>query len=155
MNAKYFQPTTMWWVDLSIILPTPLFFYQKWTNNFYLQLSNNTHYYYYLITLNHINTFFYYILDMTSIRLKTNQLIISSQSLFFDYKVITLTNYKKNIHSLSRINKGSTWLERENKELNYTNYTNLIDSRKLLLNYNYNDESIYYNYNQITNDIYL
>lgn len=155
MNAKYFQPTTLWWVDFSIILNSPLFFYQKFTNNFYLSLSEKFHYFYYLITLNHINSFFFYIMDLTTVSLKTNKLIISTQSVFFDYKVITLTNSSKPNQSISKLNKGSTWLERENRELNLVNYFNLTDSRKLLLNYNYNGDVFYQNFNHIINDIYL
>jgi len=155
MNAKYFQPTVLWWVDFSIILNTPLFFYQKFTNNFYLKLSEKSYYFYYLISLNHINSFFFYILDLTTINLKKKQLVTSTQSIFFDYKVTTTVNSSKDIHSISKLNKGSTWLERENKEMNLVNYINLLDSRKLLLNYNYNQEILYHNFNHIINDISL
>lgn len=155
MNAKYFQHNTLWWVDFSIIINTPVFFYQKFTNNFYLQLTNKSHYFYYLITLNHINSFFFYILDLTTVNLKKNQLMISHQSIFFDYKVITTTTSNQNAESISKLNKGSTWLERENRELNSVNYNNLTDSRKLLLNYNYNNDIFYHNFNHIINDTYL
>ena len=143
MNAKYFRPSTMWWVDFSIIFNNYLFLNQQYTNNFYLQL------------LNHINSFLFYILDSSTVNLKKNQLIINHQSIFFDYQVTTLTNINKKINSISKLNKGSTWLEREDSELNKTNYTNLADSRKLLLNYNYNLEVSYTGFNQIISDIYL
>lgn len=155
MNAKYFRPSTMWWVDFSIIFNNYLFLNQQYTNNFYLQLSTKNHFYYYLLILNHINSFLFYILDSSTVNLKKNQLIINHQSIFFDYQVTTLTNINKKINSISKLNKGSTWLEREDKELNKTNYTNLVDSRKLLLNYNYNLEVSYTGFNQIINDIYL
>jgi len=155
MNAKYFRPSTMWWVDFSIIFNNYLFLNQQYTNNFYLQLSTKNHFYYYLLILNHINSFLFYILDSSTVNLKKNQLIINHQSIFFDYQVTTLTNINKKINSISKLNKGSTWLEREDKELNKTNYTNLADSRKLLLNYNYNLEVSYTGFNQIINDIYL
>lgn len=155
MNAKYFRPSTMWWVDFSIIFNNYLFLNQQYTNNFYLQLSTKNHFYYYLLILNHINSFLFYILDSSTVNLKKNQLIINHQSIFFDYQVTTLTNINKKINSISKLNKGSTWLEREDKELNKTNYANLADSRKLLLNYNYNLEVSYTGFNQIINDIYL
>jgi hypothetical protein len=155
MNAKYFRPSTMWWVDFSIIFNNYLFLNQQYTNNFYLQLSTKNHFYYYLLILNHINSFLFYILDSSTVNLKKNQLIINHQSIFFDYQVTTLTNINKKINSISKLNKGSTWLEREDKELNKTNYTNLADSRKLLLNYNYNLEVSYTGFNQIISDIYL
>jgi hypothetical protein len=155
MNAKYFRPSTMWWVDFSIIFNNYLFLNQQYTNNFYLQLSTKNHFYYYLLILNHINSFVFYILDSSTVNLKKNQLIINHQSIFFDYQVTTLTNINKKINSISKLNKGSTWLEREDKELNKTNYTNLADSRKLLLNYNYNLEVSYTGFNQIISDIYL
>ena len=155
MNAKYFQPNTLWWVDFSIILNSYVFLYQKFTNNFYIQLTNNTYYYYYLLTLNHVNSFFFYILDITSSNLKKNNLIVTHQSIFYDYKIISFVNFKKTIYSISKINKGTGWLERENKELNRVSYTNLSDSRKLLLNYNYNYSVTYQNFNQIIGDNYL
>ena len=155
MNAKYFRPSTMWWVDFSIIFNNYLFLNQQYTNNFYLQLSTKNHFYYYLLVLNHINSFLFYILDSSTVNLKKNQLIINHQSIFFDYQVTTLTNINKKINSISKLNKGSTWLEREDSELNKTNYTNLADSRKLLLNYNYNLEVSYTGFNQIISDIYL
>ena len=155
MNAKYFRPSTMWWVDFSIIFNNYLFLNQQYTNNFYLQLSTKNHFYYYLLVLNHINSFLFYILDSSTVNLKKNQLIINHQSIFFDYQVTTLTNINKKINSISKLNKGSTWLEREDRELNKTNYTNLADSRKLLLNYNYNLEVSYTGFNQIISDIYL
>lgn len=155
MNAKYFRPSTMWWVDFSIIFNNYLFLNQQYTNNFYLQLSTKNHFYYYLLILNHINSFLFYILDSSTVNLKKNQLIINHQSIFFDYQVTTLTNINKKINSISKLNKGSTWLEREDRELNKTNYANLADSRKLLLNYNYNMEVSYTGFNQIINDIYL
>ena len=155
MNAKYFRPSTMWWVDFSIIFNNYLFLNQQYTNNFYLQLSTKNHFYYYLLILNHINSFLFYILDSSTVNLKKNQLIINHQSIFFDYQVTTLTNINKKINSISKLNKGSTWLEREDRELNKTNYTNLADSRKLLLNYNYNLEVSYTGFNQIISDIYL
>lgn len=155
MNAKYFRPSTMWWVDFSIIFNNYLFLNQQYTNNFYLQLSTKNHFYYYLLILNHINSFLFYILDSSTVNLKKNQLIINHQSIFFDYQVTTLTNINKKINSISKLNKGSTWLEREDRELNKTNYTNLADSRKLLLNYNYNLDVSYTGFNQIISDIYL
>lgn len=155
MNAKYFRPSTMWWVDFSIIFNNYLFLNQQYTNNFYLQLSTKNHFYYYLLILNHINSFLFYILDSSTVNLKKNQLIINHQSIFFDYQVTTLTSINKKINSISKLNKGSTWLEREDKELNNTNYVNLADSRKLLLNYNYNLEVSYTGFNQIISDIYL
>ncbi len=155
MNAKYFRPSTMWWVDFSIIFNNYLFLNQQYTNNFYLQLSTKNHFYYYLLILNHINSFLFYILDSSTVNLKKNQLIINHQSIFFDYQVTTLTSINKKINSISKLNKGSTWLEREDKELNNTNYVNLADSRKLLLNYNYNLEISYTGFNQIISDIYL
>ena len=155
MNAKYIRPSTMWWVDFSIIFNNYLFLNQQYTNNFYLQLSTKNHFYYYLLILNHINSFLFYILDSSTVNLKKNQLIINHQSIFFDYQVTTLTNINKKINSISKLNKGSTWLEREDRELNKTNYTNLADSRKLLLNYNYNLDVSYTGFNQIISDIYL
>lgn len=155
MNAKYFRPSNLWWVDFSITFNTCLFFTQQYTNNFYLQVPNKLHFYYYLLILNHINSFLFYILDSTRIDKKNSKLIINHQSIFFDYQVTTITCINKKISSISKINKGSSWSEREDRELNNTDYTNLLDSRKLLLNYNYNSDISYSGFNQIVNDIYL
>lgn len=155
MNAKYFRPSNLWWIDFSIIFNTCLFFTQQYTNNFYLQVPNRVHFYYYLLILNHINSFLFYILDSTRIDKKNSKLIINHQSIFFDYQVTSITCINKKISSISKINKGSAWSEREDRELNDTNYINLLDSRKLLLNYNYNSDISYSGFNQIVNDIYL
>jgi Ni,Fe-hydrogenase III component G len=45
------------------------------------------------------------------------------------------------------------WCEREVREFNKVNYVNLTDTRKLLSNYNYNENLQYNNFNNILNDI--
>jgi NADH:ubiquinone oxidoreductase subunit C len=47
-------------------------------------------------------------------------------------------NNNKKIFSLSRIFSNATWLERENSEMFNIFFSNLLDSRKLLLDYTCN-----------------
>lgn len=155
MNVKYFQPNTLWWVDLTILLNSCLFLYQQYSNNYYIMLSNKVHYFYYLLTLTNVNSFIFYVLDITTVKDKLPKVFTTHQSYFFDFQVTTLTPIHNSIVSISQVNQGSAWLERENKELNKVNYTNLLDSRKLLLNYNYNLNVYYTSFNQIINDNYL
>lgn len=58
-------------------------------------------------------------------------------SMYLDIKVFVIQPNKnfENLHSISRIYSSATWLERENSEMFNLNYTNLSDSRKLLLDY--------------------
>ena len=57
--------------------------------------------------------------------------------MYLDIKVFVIQPNKnfENLHSISRIYSSATWLERENSEMFNLNYTNLSDSRKLLLDY--------------------
>ncbi len=155
MNVKHFKHNNLWWIDFSIIFNSCIFLSQEYTNNYYIQLSNKTHIYYYLLILNHVNSFLFYILDITSFKLKKPNLINTHQSFFFDFQVTAITKNTNTINSISKINKGCVWLEREDRELNNTNYNNLTDSRKLLLNYNYNSNVSYSGFNQIVSDTYL
>ena len=152
MNVKYFQSNTLWWVDLAIILNSCVFLCQQYSNNYYIMLANKVHYYYYLFTLTNINSFVFYVLDITAVKCKLPKVFTTHQSYFFDYQVTTITSIHNSVASISQINRGSSWLERENKELNKVNYVNLLDSRKLLLNYNYNLNVYYSSFNQIIND---
>ena len=70
---------------------------------------------------------------------------LSLQTLFYDFKILLITNIKKNLTSVSNIYYSNCWVERELKEINKINFINLKDSRKLLLNYNYNSELVYSN----------
>lgn len=61
--------------------------------------------------------------------------------------------FMNNLISISNIYKSFGWVERELKESNNLVFKGLKDSRKLLLNYNYNINNHYINYNNIINDI--
>ena len=80
---------------------------------------------------------------------------LNQKSIFFDYQILIESKIKSNFNSLSSIYSGASWIERELKESNTILYTNLNDSRKLLLNYNLNDSIQYNNYNNIINDLLI
>jgi Ni,Fe-hydrogenase III component G len=62
-------------------------------------------------------------------------------------------NVANNILSISKIYFGNTWVERELKEFNNIYFIGLIDNRKLLSNYNYNNKLNYNQFNSIINDL--
>ena len=101
-----------------------------------------------------INTLNFYILDILNYKnVNLNNYFVSYQSIFFDFKLLVETQFEKKISSLSKIYKGALWIERETKEFSLVEYNNLIDSRKLLSNYNYNSNLQYNNFNNIINDL--
>lgn len=82
-----------------------------------------------------------------------NTYLLAYQSIFFDFKFLIETQFKQRITSVSSIYNGALWIERETKEFNSIQYTNLLDTRKLLSNYNYNTELQYNNFSNIINDL--
>jgi NADH:ubiquinone oxidoreductase subunit C len=58
-------------------------------------------------------------------------------SAFLDIKLFFVQPHvvKKKIQSISSIYTSAVWLERENSEMFNINYNNLLDSRRLLLDY--------------------
>ena len=144
-----------WWLELKIInAETLMFQYSKINNMYYLDLKENYLYYFFLLNKKNTSNLNFYITDLTMFNNKTlNTYLIVYQSIFYDYKLLIQTSFKTNIQSLSSIYKGSLWIERETKEFNSINYLNILDSRKLLSNYNYNTTLEYNNFNNIINDL--
>ena len=144
-----------WWLELKIInAETLMFQYSKINNMYYLDLKQNYLYYFFLLNKKNTSNLNFYITDLTMFNNKTlNTYLIVYQSIFYDYKLLIQTSFKTNIQSLSSIYKGSLWIERETKEFNSINYLNMLDSRKLLSNYNYNTTLEYNNFNNIINDL--
>ena len=144
-----------WWLELKIInAETLMFQYSKINNMYYLDLKENYLYYFFLLNKKNTSNLNFYITDLTMFNNKTlNTYLIVYQSIFYDYKLLIQTSFKTNIQSLSSIYKGSLWIERETKEFNSINYLNMLDSRKLLSNYNYNTTLEYNNFNNIINDL--
>ena len=141
----------LWWLEFSTVTNKNLIFkYNKYNNIFYLSIQN----YYYFLLLNkfNLNNLFFFLMDATILEKKY---YLSLQTLFYDFKILLITNIKKNLTSVSNIYYSNCWVERELKEINKINFINLKDSRKLLLNYNYNSELVYSNYNNIINELKL
>jgi NADH:ubiquinone oxidoreductase subunit C len=72
---------------------------------------------------------------------KKNRLVLFYSYYFYSLKlkldlIITYGFYKKNkMHSIDRIYKNASWIEREMSEMFGINYQNKVDIRKLLLDY--------------------
>lgn len=141
----------LWWLEFSILTTQSISFkYNKYNNIYYLNIQN----YYYFLLLNkfNLNTLFFFLLDCTILNKKY---YLSIETLFYDFKILVSSNINKSLVSVSNIFFSNSWVERELKEVNRVNFINLKDSRKLLLNYNYNSELVYSNYNNIVNDLRL
>ncbi len=144
-----------WWLDLKILnLNILKFKYSKINNMYLLDIEQKFLYFFFLLNKKNTNTLNFYIVDLTVLDKKTvNEYNIVYQSIFYDFKLLIETTFKKNISSISTIYNGSLWIERETKEFNDIQYTNLLDTRKLLSNYNYNNNLEYNNFNNIINDL--
>lgn len=144
-----------WWLDLKILsLNSLMFQYSKINNIYSLNLKENYLFFYFLLNKKNTNSLNFYITDLTTICNKLiNNYIIVYQSIYYDFKLLIDVSYKTKITSISSIYNGALWIERETKELNSLQYNNLLDSRKLLSNYNFNKNLEYNNYNNIINDL--
>ncbi len=156
MNKKNFLlNTSLWWVDFNILnLNALLFKFSKINNIYFLNINYEFFFFFFLLNSKNLNTLNFYILDILTYKTKNiNNYFLSYQSVFFDFKILLETNFLNSISSISNIYKGALWVERETKEFNGVQYTNLNDTRKLLLNYNYNNQLQYNNFNHIINDL--
>lgn len=144
-----------WWLDLKILnINTLTFSYSKINNIYSIKLNENYLFFYFLLNKKNTTSLNFYITDLTTFNNKNiNTYLIVYQSVYYDYKLLIQTIYKSKISSISSIYSGSLWIERETKEFNSVQYINLLDSRKLLSNYNYNNSLEYNNYNNIINDL--
>lgn len=97
--------------------------------------------------------FFYNLDALIYSRNNLNKYYIGTQTFFFDLQILIEIKFNNKLQSLSKIYSGNTWIERELKETNNILFINLLDNRKLLSNYNYNNNLEYNNYNLILNDI--
>lgn len=143
----------MWWLDYSILnLNNIKFKYSKFNNIFYITLIN--FYYFFLINKKNLNSMLFYNLDgvITSLNNK-NSIYFSIQTFFYDLQILLDISFNKYLPSISKIYSGNSWLERELKEFNNIFFINLLDNRKLLTNYNYNNNLEYNHFNQILGDI--
>lgn len=156
MNKKKpFPSYSLWWLDISILNVNNFKFKYSFINNIYFfKLVNKYFYYFFLLNRRNLNTLNFYILDITTYKyLGINTYLLAYQSIFFDFKFLIETQFKHRITSVSSIYNGALWIERETKEFNSIQYTNLLDTRKLLSNYNYNTELQYNNFSNIINDL--
>jgi len=154
-NKKSITSNINWWLDLNILSSTNMLFkYSKSNNNYILKIESKFLYYFFLLNKSNLNTLNFYILDLTSfLNINNYNYFVIYQSIFYDYQILVETQFFNSVDSLSSIYNGSLWLEREVKEFNKIMYNNLLDSRKLLSNYNYNCNLEYNNYNNILNEL--
>lgn len=155
MNKKKLTPLNIsWWLEFGFIQSNLTFNYSLVNNTYNIKVTNDTLYYFFLINKKNTNTLNFYVLDIvTYLYTIWHKYFIAYQSIFFDYKILIETTFKKNTKSISSIYNGVLWVERETKEFNEIQYTNLLDTRKLLSNYNYNQNLEYNNFNSIINDL--
>ena len=155
MNKKKITPLNIsWWLEFSFIQSNINFNYSLINNTYNLNITKTNLYYFFLLNKKNTNTLNFYILDIVTFTQNAiYKYFIAYQSIFFDYKILIETTFKDKIISLSSVNNGSLWIERETKEFNKIQYNNILDSRKLLSNYNYSEELEYNNYNNIINDL--
>ena len=152
-KKKIITNNNLWWLDFSILnLNNIKFKYFYFSNIFYIKLIN--FFFFFLINKNNINNMLFYNLDSLIFNNNINdKYICGVQTMFFDLQVLLEINFNNKLTSLSGIYSGNTWLEREMKEMGNITFLNLLDNRKLLSNYNYNNNLEYTHFNSIINDI--
>lgn len=138
----------MWWFEFIFINCNINFSYNK--NNLINYFNTEQYFLFFLINKKNVNNLLFYLLDGV---ITKHIYYISFQTIFFDYKILLNCFNLTKLLSISNIYKNFSWVERELKEINKIMFIGLKDSRKLLLNYNYNIENQYINYNNIINDI--
>lgn len=154
-KTKQFSNLSIWWLDYSILNTKNTIFKYSLTNNiFYINITNNFFVTFFIINKKNLNNLHFYILDNLVVS-SEKKYFLTYNSIFFDFKIFIITNYIKQLNSISKIYFGSSWQEREAKEFNSLHFIGLNDTRKLLSNYNYNVEIQYNNYNNILNDIQI
>jgi len=154
MNKKKIQITNnLWWLDYSILNLNSINFKYFYSNNiFSIKLKN--FYYFFLINKFNTNSTYFYNLDATILNKVVNKsYVISTQTFFYDLQLLLNINVANNVLSVSKIYFGNTWIERELKEFNNIYFIGLIDNRKLLSNYNYNNKLNYNQFNSIISDL--
>lgn len=157
IKTNNFKNYSLWWLDVCILNSNIINFKYSYNNiNYILNLSEIYFYFFFLLNKKNLNTLNFYFLDIMLIKNANNlNYYAIYQSYFFDFKLLIETKFSKYITSVSTLYSGILWVEREVKEFSQSQYINLIDSRKLLSNYNYNNELLYNNYNNIINDLNL
>lgn len=157
IKTNNFKTYSLWWLDICILNSNIINFKYSYNNtNYILNLSEIYFYFFFLLNKKNLNTLNFYFLDIMLIKNANNlNYYTIYQSYFFDFKLLIETKFSKYITSISTLYSGILWVEREVKEFSQSQYINLVDSRKLLSNYNYNNELLYNNYNNIINDLNL
>ena len=153
IKKRKFTNNSLWWLDINILNTNNILFtYLTESNLFTLQLSKSYYYYYFVINRNNLNSLYFFNLDATVVNVGDfNNYYITTQTIISDFKILIAVLFTNNLQSLSQIYLGNTWIEREVREFYGIFFTNLLDSRKLLLNYNYNHNL---NYNQFNGIVY-
>lgn len=157
IKANTFKTFSLWWLDLCILNSNIINFKYSYNNaNYIINLSEIYFYFFFLLNKKNLNTLNFYFLDIMLIKnANISSYYVVYQSYFFDFKLLIETRFSSYIYSLSTLYAGNLWIERETKEFSESQYINLLDSRKLLSNYNYNNDLLYNNYNNILNDLNL
>lgn len=154
-KKKTFSTSTLWWLDAHIVNTSVLKFkYSKFNNIFFVNISQSFYYFFFLINKRNSNGLL--LLNLDAVILKStpkNYYYLATQTVFGDYRILTCIKFINYIQSISQVFAGNTWIERELKEFNEVIFLNLIDTRKLLSNYNYETDLNYTHFNEIVNDI--
>lgn len=154
MIKKKLSTSNLWWLDFGILgLDNLNFYYNKFNN---LQIINiSIYFFFFLLQKKNLSVYLSYILDSTIIKHTNKYIYTYMQTHFYDNQILIKSKNSLLPISISSVYSGNNWVEREIKEFNNVFIQNMKDSRKLLLNYNYNTDLQYNNYNNIINDISL
>lgn len=151
-KKKIIINNNLWWLDYSILnINNIKFKYYYFNNIFYIKLLN--FFFFFLINKNNLNNSLFYNLDAVITNNINNKYYIAMQTFFYDLQILLEIKFANKLDSLSKIYLGNTWIERELKENNNIFFKNLLDNRKLLSNYNLNNNIEYNQFNSIINDI--
>lgn len=155
-TKRKFTNKSIWWVEFTTLnFSNNLFFYNKSNNLLSIKTKAKNLYLLSILLKYNLNSYFYCFVDAVVLKKEKSYFTYQVfQTIFQDIKFIILVNDKKLI-SLSTIYPGNTWVERELRESTGVNYTGLLDTRKLLLNYTYKTDIEYIQYNSLISDLSL
>ena len=154
IKKKFLNNKSLWWLEFTSLNTNVIVFnFDLKNNTTFLTIPSKSYSQFHTILKYSPQSLLFSTLDIAlTSPISELKLYHVIQSFFKDIKACIDIKINKNITTTSNLYFGNTWSERELKEFSSINVINLIDTRKLLLNYNYNNELNYNHYNTLILD---
>lgn len=154
IKKKLINARNLWWIEFfSLQITNVKFTYNHIDNINKLIISNSYINLLFTVLKNSTQTTFFSIVDYSVVSANNKYAVYVAQSFFKNIKLNIFIDVKNQLLSLTNLYYGNMWIERELKEFSNIYVLNLYDTRKLLLNYDYNTSITYNSFNNIITDI--